>query len=668
MTSWTVGAFQFDANTNRLHGRGGDVALEPKASALLAYFCEHPGRNIGRDELLQAVWHGQLVSDNSINRVIVLLRKALGDDKKVREYIATVPKVGYRFIARVSAIEHSPSASAPVSPPRRTAPALLAIAIAVATVLLWSGRFPSPPAPAVRSIVPLSRLAVTQSNGAQAHDGGALLYTAHDGQYDRIYQVSRPGDVPEPISAPGGDADFASWAHDDRFIVYQFFDGERCEFHLLERAQFGTGEVQVIYECISGSYSELALSLDDRTLYFLERPTPAAPYAAYALKLEGGTKRRLSQPVARGYGNHYLDVHPTRGSLLLLSDQRPGKTSVFEVDPASDSFSLLTVFEYGLDSAIWSHRDGYIVHPSRHPSYQLLETSLTSDQSRVVVSDSRRISSARRMRSSGQDYLFTSYLYNRDIELAQGSNAGLNSAVMDYLPALSHDARRLAFISKRAGYSQIWVRELASGRLRAIEPPDEGRRFHDLRWSADHGQLLANTNTGLLVYAIAEDRADLIHDVAFELPVYAVRWRDERTVSFSHYENGRWRAYEHRLDTGQNTALDARWAFSLAQGQRELLLDQSLVAFRDGRPVLELRRCADPVWRYQLRWYSDGQDLYCHAGDSPADVLRFDAQLNSTRLPGAVNRFEFFSVARGKIASTYVASSHSDIMRTGGSE
>ncbi|MEO0975087.1 MAG: winged helix-turn-helix domain-containing protein, partial [Pseudomonadota bacterium] len=105
MTFWTVGDYEFDANANRLRGPHGVVLLEPKASALLAYFCEHPGRNIGRDELLRTVWHGQIVSDNSINRVIVVLRKALRDSREERKYIATVPKVGYRLIATVAGVE-----------------------------------------------------------------------------------------------------------------------------------------------------------------------------------------------------------------------------------------------------------------------------------------------------------------------------------------------------------------------------------------------------------------------------------------------------------------------------------------------------------------------------------------------------------------------------------
>ena len=70
------------------------------------------------------------------------------------------------------------------------------------------------------------------------------------------------------------------------------------------------------------------------------------------------------------------------------------------------------------------------------------------------------------------------------------------------------------------------------------------------------------------------------------------------------------------------------------------------------------------MWRYQSRLRLDGADIYCHAADAPADLLRFDADMAMTRLKDVVSRYEFFSVSAGRLATTYVASEHSDIMRT----
>jgi DNA-binding winged helix-turn-helix (wHTH) protein len=669
MTQWRVGRFEFDANTRRLRGDDGDVLLEPKTAALLAYFCQHPQRDIDRDELLKNVWHGQVVADNSINRVVVLLRKALQDDDKARRYIATVPKLGYRMIAQVAA--HPVEGSEPIDRESTSRARLIrylagvaAVGLAV-SVLVWALR-PEPDitstAPSVR---PLSRLAVAQSSADLARDGETLLYTASDGERNVIFQIAGPFAEPVPVSAPDGSADFAKWSYGEDFIVYQFRTQNRCEFHRVNRSELQARTASVLYECAPGSYSELSLSPDDGTLYFVERDSATSPYAVYALDLAGKTKRRLSQPVARGYGNHYVDVHPRSGALLLLSDHAPGKTSIYKLDVASNSFVLHRRLDYSLDSAIWSHRDGFVVHPSRHPSYQLLETSLDEGVSSVIVSDSRRISGPRRIINAdgaGSDYLFTSYLYNRDIEMQEYPAARFNSAVMDYLPAISHARHQLAFISKRSGDSQIWIRDFRDGSLRSIEPPDTGRRFLDLRWSPNDGRLLANTNSGILIYSMREEA--FVHIVSLPLPAHAVRWHDARTLSFSHFEDRRWQAYLYSLDTEEAITLDERWAFSARNDQQQIYLDQSLATYRDGEVLEELERCAHPVWRAQLRYQLDGADIYCHAGDVSSDLLRFGPDMSMSRVEDAVERYEFFSVRHGQIASTRVVSAYSDIMRT----
>ena len=62
----------FDADKRTLLVDQETVILEPKAAALLAYFCQNPNKHISRDELIEQVWHGQIVSDNAINRVVVV--------------------------------------------------------------------------------------------------------------------------------------------------------------------------------------------------------------------------------------------------------------------------------------------------------------------------------------------------------------------------------------------------------------------------------------------------------------------------------------------------------------------------------------------------------------------------------------------------------------------
>ncbi|NNC65501.1 MAG: tetratricopeptide repeat protein [Gammaproteobacteria bacterium] len=80
---------------------GQRVSLEPLGMGLLIYLSQHAGRVISTSELIEHVWCGQIVSDGTVYQWIHKLRKALGDDSHNPRYIETIPKKGYRLVARV---------------------------------------------------------------------------------------------------------------------------------------------------------------------------------------------------------------------------------------------------------------------------------------------------------------------------------------------------------------------------------------------------------------------------------------------------------------------------------------------------------------------------------------------------------------------------------------
>src|ERR1700730_3088703 len=94
-------AFRLDT-TNHLLWRNGDrVPLAPKAFDVLAYLVEHAGRLVTQDEILEALWPETYVNPEVLRKYILEIRKVLGDRPNNPEFVETVPKRGYRFIAPV---------------------------------------------------------------------------------------------------------------------------------------------------------------------------------------------------------------------------------------------------------------------------------------------------------------------------------------------------------------------------------------------------------------------------------------------------------------------------------------------------------------------------------------------------------------------------------------
>ena len=93
--------FTIDPVRRRLQRDEQCVQLPAKAFDLLVVMLENNGRLIEREELFQLLWPGQIVEESNLSVNVSALRKALGDRKGHRQYILTIPRQGYRFIADV---------------------------------------------------------------------------------------------------------------------------------------------------------------------------------------------------------------------------------------------------------------------------------------------------------------------------------------------------------------------------------------------------------------------------------------------------------------------------------------------------------------------------------------------------------------------------------------
>ncbi len=112
---YQFGPYQIDDEAFQLTTEGRPIALEPKAFQVLLYSVRHAGRVLRKQELLDQIWSDATVGENALTRCVAQVRKALNDDTRAPQYIATVPTVGYRFLAEVSATPAVPALIASAS-------------------------------------------------------------------------------------------------------------------------------------------------------------------------------------------------------------------------------------------------------------------------------------------------------------------------------------------------------------------------------------------------------------------------------------------------------------------------------------------------------------------------------------------------------------------------
>ncbi|XIA63909.1 winged helix-turn-helix domain-containing protein [Bradyrhizobium sp. TZ2] len=93
--------YAFDTDLRELH-RGADVvSITPQVFDLLDYLIRNRERVVSKDDLINAVWNGRIVSDAALTTRLNAVRTAIGDSGEEQRLIKTLPRKGFRFIGPV---------------------------------------------------------------------------------------------------------------------------------------------------------------------------------------------------------------------------------------------------------------------------------------------------------------------------------------------------------------------------------------------------------------------------------------------------------------------------------------------------------------------------------------------------------------------------------------
>ena len=101
------GDYRLDIARRELRRDGDLITLEPKVFDLLAFLVQNRDRVVSKDDLLQAVWGGRIVSESALTTRINAVRRVLGDDGTSQQLVRTFTRKGIRFIGGVTEVSDS---------------------------------------------------------------------------------------------------------------------------------------------------------------------------------------------------------------------------------------------------------------------------------------------------------------------------------------------------------------------------------------------------------------------------------------------------------------------------------------------------------------------------------------------------------------------------------
>lgn len=252
---YSFGEFRLDLTRGALFRGDEQLKLRPKSFDVLKYLTENQGRLVGKDELIEAVWRGTAVTDDSLVQCLKEIRNTLED--RSQSYIKTVPRRGYIFEKDVAGsgtpfyleessgvhlvIEESEGSGETLSDMRRRPLSrrwLLAVAVVLVPVLglaAWQfsagGKEAREPMfassfhnPAIRNLTHSGNI----GNNAISSDGKFVVYTTVDAQGEGLWLRQLATDSTQQVLAPA----------DVRFFGLSFSpDGNYIYFLRASRAQ-----------------------------------------------------------------------------------------------------------------------------------------------------------------------------------------------------------------------------------------------------------------------------------------------------------------------------------------------------------------------------------------------------------------------------------------------
>ncbi|MEZ5472256.1 MAG: winged helix-turn-helix domain-containing protein [Marinicella sp.] len=261
-----IGQFKVFPSLGIVESPQGQVSLQPKVIKLLCYFAENPNKVLTRDQIVERVWDGRVVSDDALHRLISIIRNTFDDDAKQPLYLETIPKVGYRLIAEVRAKKNGSAAPSKYGKYQLSGLFVL-VMVALVTVFLTVFKNDEP---SMVNIAPKFHYLTTHKGLEQyprfSSDDKYIVFTQRglshlqlNGTYIKDISTLKSSTNSIPLSS--GDDFYAVWSPNgsDIYTVSKFFDSCQIIKHV-----FLTNISSKFHDCHSVSVNPI-ISLDVAT-------------------------------------------------------------------------------------------------------------------------------------------------------------------------------------------------------------------------------------------------------------------------------------------------------------------------------------------------------------------------------------------------------------------
>ncbi len=487
-----------------------EMRLEPKSMAALKLFIDSPGEVIAIEDFMQAIWQDRVVGDHAVYRAINQLRKSLNPDDK-NAYIINIPKQGYKLIETVNLTSSGVDTTPVILHTGRLKRWILGFVLLVmAYVFYWL----TPVSQENETInfkntVPLTTDLGNQRNPYFSADGSFVAYTKQSPvnsqsikkQPYQIFILNLATQKETAITETQGDDFSPVLSSDAGRLAFVRRDSDQCRVMLIDKPLMDPKKESELFKC-DWQNMDLAITADGKTLYYTQATPPNNQHKIFAYTIDTGKAIQLTTiKNVNSQGDRIISLAPNNKKLAFLrdSDWKWSKIGVLDLNDYSEEFYIKTGGWF--DSLSWTPDSKEIIYQDSNRSLSLF--SIKHGRSKKITT------------SFTEDILSISHnAVNNDLTIAFGQKKGgiyikpnphitdsevprinemlVQSTELDAFPSFANHSKKMAFMSKRSGSAQIWLKN-EKGEEEQVTRYTDKRSVRTIRWSPDDRKLLTET-------------------------------------------------------------------------------------------------------------------------------------------------------------------------------
>lgn len=478
--------------------------VAPNLMTLLLYLSDSQGKVISREQLINDVWHGSIISDESVSRSIGMLRKLLDDPARSPRYIKTISKQGYQFLVKPTpalfvANDDIDDNKADVRYINHVGFYAIVILVFIIVYLAWPKTMPPPKATQFSQMYKM-RLSSQQKLNRQPR-------FSPDGRFVASIGFAQGEHSLELRDLTDG-SDRVLFSSTKEFYKVPSFSptGEELAFVRIEKNKknpdcqlliytFKTNQIRQVRGCRTFLSANLSWTKDGKKLIATELDKDNVTVGLVEIDIQSGTAKHLTFPDKGNSGYLFPRLSPDneRIAFVLFDNQtRSAKIGLYQRSDKTVT-TLVPRFEQ-VQQVVWGKNDTEIYFSDINSTAAgIWHLDLTTQKTTFVYNELIRDFDVDL--NTGN---FVANINRRDLNIWQTQFAAdgqqveksrlLDSSSDEFYPSLSHDGLRLAYADNRGGFDNVWVKDLTSGKTKQLTQFNSGK-IKPAKWAKDDSKL-----------------------------------------------------------------------------------------------------------------------------------------------------------------------------------